>query len=178
MYLKEKTIEKRVIYKGRILNLRTDTVELTNGKTAYREMIEHSGGAGIIAINDKNEIYLIKQYRYPYDEVLYEIPAGKISPGEEPEKCAERELTEETGLIAGKMTLLNTVYPSPGYTDEKLYIYYAENLSKGAANPDEDEFLEIISVPFEQALDMVNKGIIKDCKTVIAIYRLACFPPS
>lgn len=173
MELTEKLIEKRVIYKGRILTLRADTIELPNGNTAFREVIEHSGGAAVLALNDNGEIYLIKQFRYPYNEVIYEIPAGKLSVDESPLECASRELTEETGIIAGKLSLMNTIYPSPGYTDEKLYIYLAENLAVGVTNLDTDEFVELVSVPFNKALQMVNDGIIRDCKTVVAIYHYA-----
>jgi len=171
MKLYEKTLEKRIVYKGRILNLRTDTVELSNGKTAFREMTEHSGGSAVIALNDNKEIYMIRQFRYPYNEVLYEIPAGKLNGGERPEDCAVRELNEETGLSAGKVTLLNVVYPSPGYTDEKLYIYLAEDLKAGNSAPDPDEFLEVFTVPVSEALEMASDGRIKDGKTIIAIYR-------
>lgn len=173
MNLTEKTVEKRTIYKGRILNVRTDTVELPNGNVAFREMVEHSGGAAVLAVDDDNNIYLVKQYRYPYDEVIYEIPAGKLSKDELPLDCARRELTEETGITAREISLINTIYPSPGYTDEKLYIYLAKDLSYGETNLDLDEFVELEKLPFTKALEMVNLGIIKDCKTVVAIYNYA-----
>jgi ADP-ribose pyrophosphatase len=169
----EKTLEKRTIYKGRILNVKTDTVLCANGRTAFREVIEHHGGAAVAALNEKGEIYLVRQYRYPYGEYLLEIPAGKLNAGENPEECAARELTEETGLIAEKLELLNVIYPSPGYTNEKLYVYEASGLSRGKTNFDLDEDIENITLPLVEAVRMADSGELKDCKTVIAIYRLA-----
>lgn len=174
MKLNEKTIKEEYIYKGRIINLRKDEVELPNGKTASREVIEHPGGVCILPLTDKNEIVMERQYRRPYDDVLLEIPAGKRDGnGEEPIECGKRELREETGAVAEKYTSLGELYPSPGYSAEVIYMFLAEGLTFGSDDRDEDEFLNIELVPFEKALKMVLSGEIKDAKTQAAIMKTA-----
>ena len=174
MKLNEKTIKEEYIYKGRIINLRKDEVELPNGKTASREVIEHPGGVCILPLTDKNEIVMERQYRRPYDDVLLEIPAGKRDGnGEEPIECGKRELREETGAVAEKYTNLGELYPSPGYCAEVIYMFLAEGLTFGSDDRDEDEFLNIELVPFEKALKMVLSGEIKDAKTQAAIMKTA-----
>ncbi len=174
MKLNEKTIKEEYIYKGRIINLRKDEVELPNGKTASREVIEHPGGVCILPLTDKNEIVMERQYRRPYDDVLLEIPAGKRDGnGEEPIECGKRELREETGAVAEKYTNLGELYPSPGYSAEVIYMFLAEGLTFGSDDRDEDEFLNIELVPFEKALKMVLSGEIKDAKTQAAIMKTA-----
>lgn len=177
MRMDEKLIEKEVkankLYDGRIINLRVDDVLLPDGKPAKREYVEHRGGAAILAIDGEGFVYLVRQFRYPYRETLLEIPAGKLEAGEDPVVTAARELAEETGLVADSITPYGVIYPSPGYTNEKLYIYFASGLRQSEAHPDADEFLNVVRVPFEQALQGVIGGEIKDGKTCYAILKCA-----
>ncbi|WP_040198012.1 NUDIX domain-containing protein [Candidatus Soleaferrea massiliensis] len=170
--LYEETLQEAYIYHGRIINLRNDTVRLENGSTASREVIEHSGGVCVVAIDDENRIYMVRQYRYPYKEVLLEIPAGKLTPGEKPTDCGKRELEEETGLSANELVSLGQLYPTPGYVGEILYMYLAQGLRQKQQHLDEDEFLEVVKVPFDEALGMVLHGEIKDAKTQAAIMKV------
>ncbi|MDE6411724.1 MAG: NUDIX hydrolase, partial [Clostridia bacterium] len=124
MKFEEKTVSKNYIYRGKILSLRCDDALLPDGKPCKREVVEHSGGASVLAETEAG-IALVRQFRYAYQEELYEIPAGKLNAGEEPEKAAARELSEETGLQAERLKLLTVLYPTPGYTNEKIYIYQA-----------------------------------------------------
>ena len=173
MDLIEKTLKKEYKYKGRIINLRVYDIELTNGQKASREVIEHNGGVSVVAITENNEILLVKQYRYPYSEVITEIPAGKLNKGEDLLECAKRELKEETGAQASKWSFLGEVYPTPAYCEEILYIYLAQDLSFGEQNLDEDEFLEVIKLPISEAKKLALSGEFKDAKTLVGILR-AC----
>lgn len=168
----EKTKQINEIFDGKIIKLELHQVELSNGKTVDREIIRHRGGVAVIPINENKEIYLVKQYRRPYDKELLEVPAGKLEAEEKPEVCGERELQEETGLRAEKLTYLTQMYPSPGYTDEVIHIYKAEGLTEGKLSLDEDEFLNVEKYTLGEALSMVQKGIITDAKSVIAILLL------
>jgi hypothetical protein len=167
--LEEKRIKSEYLYKGKIVNLRRDTVRLPNGADATREIVEHGGAAAVLPVTQAGEVIFVKQYRCPFERVLLEIPAGKLDPGEQPTHCAERELLEETGSKAEKMTFLCEIYPSPGCYTEILYLYAAEGLSYYEASPDEDEFLQVQRIPLEDALKMVNNGEIKDAKTITAL---------
>jgi len=168
----EKSIRKRVIHKGRAINFNVDTVLLPNGKTATREFVDHPGAVCVVAFLDPKTIVLVRQYRYLVGETTYEIPAGKLDPGEKPLPCARRELREETGYTARVVRRLLTFWPAPAFSNESMYIYQAEGLKPGTESPDEDEFIAAMSVPFRQALDWVFSGRIRDAKTVIAL--LAC----
>lgn len=172
MNLIEKQLEKKYAYKGRIISLRCDTALLPNGNTATREVIEHPGGVGVIALTEKSEILMVKQYRYPYSEVTLEIPAGKRDKGEDVETTGRRELQEETGATAKTYISIGELYPTPGYCDEIIWLFAAKDLSFAESQPDEDEFLECERVPLEKAVEMVMTGEIKDAKTVIAILKL------
>ena len=152
--------------------MRKDKVTLPNNKIGFREWINHPGAACIIPLLSENKIILVKQYRYPIREETIEIPAGKIDLGEDPEKCAYRELEEETGYKAKELTLLTSFYPAIGFANEKIWIYLAKNLVKSNSNTDKDEFVETISVDLNIALDMVAKGMIKDSKTIIGLMWL------
>lgn len=168
MNFEEKTLEKTYVYKGKILNLRNDTVELPNGKKAKREIVEHSGGSAILCEhNDK--ILLVKQYRYAYQQEIYEIPAGKINPGEDAMETAKRELYEECGVIAKTLEKIYEVYPTPGYTEEIIRIYRAKDLTFTKNQPDEDEFLSYEWIEKSRLKEMVKKGEIKDAKTLICL---------
>lgn len=172
MNFNEKTIEVKKIYDGKIIKLEIQTVELCNKNIAEREIVRHKGGVGVIPITEDNEIIMVRQFRKAFNEELLEIPAGKIEQEEAPEICAVRELKEETGFSADKISFMNVMYPSPGYTDEKIYIYKAEGLNEGELSLDEDEFLNVEKYSLKQAAEMVKSGIIKDAKTTIAIMLL------
>jgi len=171
MDLTEKTISSEKIYNGKIINLKRDTVLLPDGETAYRELIEHPGGVSVLPIDSEGYTYLVKQYRKPYEEILLEAPAGKLSPGEEPIECGKRELIEETGLVAKKMIYLGWIIPTPGYTNEKIHLYLALDLTQKQATPDEDEFLKVEKFKFNDIVQKCISGEIKDAKTVISVLR-------
>ena len=164
----EKTVQKNYVFKGKILTVRCDDATLPDGKPCTREMIEHGGGACVLYVKD-DKVLLVKQYRYPYAETVYEIPAGKIDKGETPETTAFRELEEEGGIKAEKLQLLYVMYPSPGYTNEKIYIYRALDGVETGAHLDEDEFLDVEYVPCEKIKQMLKEGKFNDGKTIIAL---------
>ncbi|HJB26835.1 MAG TPA: NUDIX hydrolase [Firmicutes bacterium] len=162
----EKTLEQQELYHGKILNLRRDKVELENGRTSYREVVEHSGGVCVLPITEDGKVLLVSQYRYPYREEVLEAPAGKMDrEGESPLACGMRELEEETGHIAGEYLDLGKLYPSPGYTDEVIYLFAARNLTKTVQKLDEGEFLDVRVLEFEEAVRLVLEGNIVDAKT-------------
>ena len=171
MELTEKTIDSREVFKGRIIRVRFDTVRLPNGKEGTREVVEHPGGVAILAIDSEDRILLVRQYRYPFERVLTEIPAGKREPGEPPFITAQRELQEEVGATADTWTELGTLIPSPGCYGETLYLYMAEELRFGETHPDEDEFLEPLRLPFDEAVRQCMDGTLTDAKTVAAILK-------
>lgn len=164
----EKTKNKSYLYKGKILNVRKDEVILPNGKEAFREIIEHSGGSAVLCEKD-GKILMVKQFRYAYNQELLEIPAGKLNVGEDPMQTAIRELEEEGGIKADKMELLCEVYPSPGYTNEIIRIYKAIGIEKTSAHLDEDEFLSAEWIDKEELKKMIKNGEIKDAKTLLAL---------
>jgi len=165
----EKKISSKTIYSGKVLTLQVDDVKLPNGNTASREVVRHNGGVSVVAIDEDKNLLLVRQYRYPYGENLLEIPAGKLEKGEDPELCGIRELREETGYEAGNFKFLAEFYPTPGYTDERLYIFTAENLTYKGQKLDADEFLSVERIPLEKAVEMCFNGEIKDAKSVIGI---------
>ena len=174
MNLKEETLTREYRFNGRIINLRTDRVRLPNGAEAGREVVEHPGGVCVAPLTDDHELLFVRQYRYPYEEVVLELPAGKRDKnGEEPLECGKRELQEETGAVAAEYISLGEVYPSPGYCDEIIYLYLAKGLDFGEARPDEDEFVEVERIPLERAVEMVMSGEIVDAKTQIAVLKTA-----
>ncbi len=164
----EKTVEKKYIYEGKILNLRCDDAELPDGKPCKREIVEHGGGACVLCVRE-GKVLLVRQYRYAYGESLYEIPAGKIDKNEAPVVAAKRELEEEGGLCAEALKLLFVLYPTPGYTNEKIYIYEAVSTRETKAHLDEGEFLDVEYIPLERARKMLETGEIKDAKTIVAL---------
>ena len=170
MDMTEKTLASREVYRGRIIRVREDTVLLPNGKEGRREVVEHPGGVGILAL-DGDDVLLVRQYRYAFSRVLTEIPAGKREPGEEPSVTARRELKEEIGAEAEKWTELGTLIASPGCYGETLYLYLAQELTFGATHPDEDEFLEVLRLPFDEAVARCMSGQLTDAKTVAALLK-------
>jgi len=165
----EKPLKKNLIYKGKVLDFYCDEVELPDGRKATREYINHPGAAAVLPFVDKDNIVLVKQYRYVVGDATYEIPAGKMDKGETPIECAQREFEEETGLKAKKIEKLISFYPSTAFSNEILHIFTAFGVTKGKMNQDEDEFVEKMIVKFKDALEMVKDGTIIDSKTIIAL---------
>lgn len=172
MDLTEKKISSKQIYKGKVLSLYVDGVKLPDGSESARECVRHTGGAAVLFVLN-GKIALVKQYRYLYAKAIYEIPAGKMDLGEEPDKAAARELCEETGYSAELKKLLD-IYPSPGYTDEVIHIYFADGGKFVGAKLDEGEFLNCEFLPVEEVFAMVERGEINDAKTVAAVYKYMC----
>ena len=170
-HLEETTAARHVIYRGRIVTLRRDDALLPNGKPCLREVVDHPGGVYIVALTDENELLLVRQFRYPYGEVLLELPAGKLDAGEAPLAAGQRELLEETGALAGSWEDLGLFYPTPGYCAEKIYTYLARELRFEAPKPDEDEFLECERVPLAEAVRMVMAGELSDGKTQAGVLK-------
>ena len=172
MKLTEKQLSTKLIYDGKIIKLHLDEVELPDGAKAKREYVTHSGGAAVLFIKD-GCVALVKQYRYAYGKEIYEIPAGKLEAGEDPKLAALRELEEETGYRAKEAEPLLTIYPTPGYTNEIIYIYLVNEAEYVGEKPDEDEFINCEFIPFGQVLHLIESGEICDAKTVSAIYKYA-----
>lgn len=176
MKLTEKKLSGETIYSGRIVSLEKDMVELENGRTAEREVVRHPGGVCVAALDEEGNTYLVRQLRYPYQEVLPELPAGKLDKGnEDPLEAGKRELREETGLIARNYYDLGKLYPSPGYCDEIIHLYAATGLTKASQELDDDEFLEVDQIKLDKAVEMVLEGAIRDAKTQAALLKLKLF---
>ncbi len=173
MNLEEKQLKAEYMYRGRIINLRRDEALLPNGATATREVIEHPGGVCVAALTDEDDLLFVRQFRYPYGEIILELPAGKRDhSGENPLECGIRELKEETGATAKRFIPLGELYPTPGYCGEVIWMYFADGLTMGEQSTDEDEFLDLVKIPFEKAVEMVLSGEIKDSKTQIAVLKV------
>lgn len=166
------TLRSETIYEGKIFNLRRDTVRLRDGAVATRDIVEHPGSVVIAAVTDRREVILVRQYREPAGRVLWELPAGRRDPGEEPLAGAQRELVEETGLRARSWRLLARFYPSPGYTTEFKWLFLAQDLEPGPSRPDPDEEIEVRAVPLAEALAMAARGEIVDAKTLIGLLAI------
>ena len=167
----EEPVTHKTVHTGRIVNLRSDTVRLQNGKLAGREVVEHNGGVVICAVTDSGGIIAVRQYRYPVSEELLELPAGKLERGEDPLECAKRELSEETGCTAKTWVDLGKIYPSPGFCEETLYIFLATELTQGEAHPDEDEFLSVTTVSFSDFWEMIMSNSLPDAKTIVGVTK-------
>lgn len=163
------------IYEGRIINVKIDTIELPNKKYSKREIVEHPGAVGIVPITANGEIILVRQFRKAVEKALLEIPAGRLETDEEPSQCAIRELKEETGYTAKNIKKMFEFYSAPGFSTEKIYVYLAQDIIKGAPQPDEGEYIEVIKMPLEEALEKVRTGEIRDSKTIIAILSYFSF---
>jgi ADP-ribose pyrophosphatase len=171
MDLKEIPVTKKTVYEGLIVRVRQDQVQLMDGSLANREVVEHPGGVAILAINEQDEVVMVRQFRYPAGEAVLELPAGKLEPGEDPQLSALRELEEETGIRPGKVTPMGFSYSSPGIFAEKIYFFLAQDLIQGEAHPEEGEFLEVLRIPLSQLIQMVGKGELTDAKTIVGIMR-------
>lgn len=172
MDLTEKPVKQEYKFKGKIVNLRVDDALLPNGNIAKREIVEHNGGVMVAPLDNEDNLYFVKQFRYPYMEIVTELPAGKLEKGEDPFEAGKRELKEETGAVANKYVSLGQLYPTPGYCGEIIHMYLATELSFGEQNPDDDEFLEVYKIPLEKAVEMVLSGELKDSKTQTAILKI------
>ena len=171
MDLTEKKLESEQLYDGKIVKLFRDRVELPNGKSAFREVVRHPGGVIILPLDDENNVYMVRQFRYAYNQPVLEIPAGKLEYGEEPLSAARRELKEEIGATAKQWTHLGNIWPTPGFCDEVQHLYLARELTFGETHPDEDEFLEQVRMPFAEAVAMAADGRMQDSKSVVALLR-------
>lgn len=169
MIFNEKTINSKRIYDGKVIKVRVDTVELPDKKYSKREIVEHPGAVAIVPITEDGYVYMVKQFRKPVESILLEIPAGKLDEGENPLECAIRELKEETGLIANDMKYILEFFTSPGFSNEKMYLYLAQGFKYETNNLDDDEFLDVIKIKFADLLLMIANGEITDSKTIIGI---------
>ena len=168
----EKCLDSKLIFDGKVLHLYRDDISLPDGKGAFREYCRHIGAVCVIPITDEGEVICVRQYRYPYGEVLLEIPAGKLDfKGEIPDDAVRRELREETGATSGKLTYLGKFYSSPAILDECIHMYMAENLTFGDTDFDDDEFIEVVKIPLVKMVDMVVRGEISDGKTQAAVMK-------
>ena len=167
----ENKLTSKEIYKGKVISLTLDEVELQNGNHAQREVVHHNGGACVVAINEKNEIALVQQYRYAIGKIFTEIPAGKIEPGEPPLLTATRELEEEAAVTAKKIIPFGTVIPTCAYCTETIYLHLATGLSPSKQNLDPDEFVDVFWLPLEEAVELVMSGEIDDSKSAVGILK-------
>lgn len=165
----EKRLRRVNAYSGVIVDVQVDMVTLPNGQTTLREVVKHPGGVCVAAVDGEGRVAVVRQYRYPMGEHLIELPAGKLEPGEEPLSAAKRELSEETGLEAGRWQSLGAVYTSPGYSTERLYLYLATELEQGAAHPDPNEFLDVEKIPLTELVFRAERGELADAKTAVGI---------
>lgn len=167
------------VYQGRIISVDLDEVRFPDGSTGTLEMIRHPGASAVVPVlgqpGDDPEVLLIRQYRYAAEQFLYEIPAGRLDPGETPADCARRELREETGYTAERVEQLFTMYTTPGFTDEKIHLFVATGLVAGEAHREADEFMELVPTRLSRALSMVEQGEIQDAKTALALLYAAGF---
>lgn len=171
MELFEKKIDSKKIFDGKIVKLFVDTVELPNGQLATREIVRHPGAVCVLPLTDDGEVIMVRQFRYPFNEVMLEIPAGKLEIGEDPYEAVLRELEEESGVVAKKVEHIGELYTTVAIFDEKIQIYLARELTYTNSHPDEDEFLEVTKIPLDTLVKMVMDGEIKDAKTQIAILK-------
>jgi len=171
-------VDSRRIYSGRVIDLDMDRVRFPDGSTGELEIVRHPGASAVLPFvgNPSSagpEVMLIRQYRYAADRYLYEIPAGRLNAGESPEACARRELLEETGCSADKLSFLTSMFTTPGFTDERIHLFTASGLTQGMTQHEADEFIEVVSMPLSQALKMVELGEIPDAKTALTLLLAA-----
>jgi ADP-ribose pyrophosphatase len=172
-------VATRRIHSGRVLDLDIDTVRFPDGSTGELEMIRHSGASAVLPVLTDSaadpDILLIRQFRHAADGVIWEVPAGRLEPGESPEACARRELQEEVGATAGRLELLTTVFTTPGFTDERIHLFVARDLVQGQHRREADEFMETRALPLSQALALIRSGAISDSKTALSLLFFSQF---
>ena len=175
MDLAEHKVSGKTIFNGKIVRLDVDQARLPDGSIATREVVYHPGGVAILALDEQNNVSLVRQFRYPFGKLLLELPAGKLDHGteEDPLVGAKRELSEEAGLEAAHWTYLGCILASPGFSSEVLHMYLARQLTPTPRHPDEDEFLDVVKIALDEALRLVMDGTIKDSKTQIGILKYA-----
>lgn len=173
MELTEKTLSSNTVFDGRILHITVDDIELPDGKKSKREVVNHPGGVVIAALDSENNLLFVRQFRYPYREVVLELPAGKLEKGSTPLENGKRELLEETGAVGYSYISLGQVYPSPGYTNEIIHMYACKFQNIGDSRPDEGEFVNLEKIPLKKAVEMVLNNQIPDAKTQIAVLKTA-----
>jgi len=169
----EQVVESRRVYEGRVVSLRVDRVKLPDGRSAVREVVEHAPVVAIVALDGRGDVLLVRQYRLPVQQSLLEIPAGGVDSGESAEEAAQRELQEETGQRAGRLERLCTFFASPGYCDECMHLYLATALEPSALAADADESIEVVRLPLDEALRLIERGEIRDAKTIIGLWAVA-----
>ena len=173
-HLRETPVSSELIYDGEVIHLYKDISTLPNGQPAMREHVRHIGAICVLPLTKEGEVLCVQQYRYPFADVLLELPAGKRNTfDEDPNETVVRELREETGARSGKLTYLGVCYPSPAILDERMYMFLAEDLTFGETDPDEDEFIEPVRIPFDELKNMVLNGEIPDAKTQLTVLRAA-----
>ncbi|MBQ7783721.1 MAG: NUDIX hydrolase [Oscillospiraceae bacterium] len=173
MHLCEKTVETEVVFEGRIITVRKDKAELEDGSIADRELVIHSGGVCVVPLTEDEKVIMVRQFRYAFGEPLLEIPAGKLEAGEDHRSAGLRELSEETGAECSKFEYIGVCYPSVAYLTEKIHMYLATGLKFGASSLDDGEFIDVIQVPLDEAIQMVMEGKIPDAKTQLALLKTA-----
>lgn len=169
----EKTLDSETVYDGKIIKVLRDQALLEDGSSALREVVRHRGAAAVLALDGGGNAFFVKQFRYPLGRVLLEAPAGKLDPGEEPLACAKRELSEECGLEGARWTELGPMLSSPGFCDEVIWLFLAEELSEVGQKLDEDEFLDVVKMPLDEAYRMALSGALPDAKTQVLVLRAA-----
>ena len=171
MEFKEEMVSQETVYEGVIVNVRRDKARLMDGRITNREVVEHPGGVAVLAMDDQGRGALVRQYRYPMGEETLELPAGKLEPGEDPRDSGLRELAEETGLVPGTFEDMGCLYSSPGILAERIYLYFAKDLTQGPTHPDDGEFVETVWLPYQDLVDKARRGEIKDGKTLVGILK-------
>ncbi|SCM80359.1 ADP-ribose pyrophosphatase [uncultured Sporomusa sp.] len=167
--LYEKPVSSNRLFEGKIINLRRDEVMLPNGRTVTREVVEHPGAVAVVPITKTGQVVLVRQFRHPVGRIILEVPAGKLDRNEKPEDCALRELAEETGFVANKLHKLTSMYTTPGFSNEVIHLYLAEDLVESDQRPDEDEFIKTEQYTPEQIRQMIRSGEICDAKSLVAL---------
>jgi ADP-ribose pyrophosphatase len=171
----EEIIKSEYLFRGKILNVRLDDVRLADARSprlVKREIIEHQGAVAIVAIDAQDQVLLVRQFRSAAQQEMLEIPAGTLERGEDPSACAVRELREETGFFANQWNDIGTIYSSPGYSTEKIWLYQASNLTAAESALEDDESIEVVLVPLDEAIAMIEEGTINDAKSIVGLLRV------